>query len=385
VKEIELALVKRYKIDVICFEFNNWSKEYNDELLSKLSEVNFILLSADRKPLLNWVSLTFKERLFRFLLRFTNLPVKAISQAVSRRSDMLLAALKNIKKSDLVIGHNPGSMYATWVAGKKYNCKTGFDVEDFHPGEGSNRINNSIVLKLMMKLLPEFNYNSFSSSFIMSACSKNIKFQNHQQLFVTRNYFRKSDFNFDQQKSTQYSKKIQLVWFSQNINYGRGLEIVLPIIEKYVDVVQLHLIGQINDLFFKKELSQKKSVVIHNPLRQVELHSDLKLYDIGLAIEPGKDLNNNLAISNKLLAFFQSGLFIIATKTDAQFSFLNENLDHGFLVEKSMNDFEDALNYCIDNIEDIRRNRGNRFSMAQYAHWERENIQLNNTWSSLLG
>lgn len=383
-KEMELALSNGYKVNVICFEFKNGSKQYNDELINQFSSVNFILLNAQRSLSIKWIFLTFKTYMYQFLLRFISLPEKCVAQAFSKRSDMLIKALKNVNKADLVIGHNPGAIYVTRTAGKRFNCKTGFDIEDFHPGEGHDLFNKNMTLKLMKKILPDMNYISFSSLSIMAACTRSISFQNKQQLLVIRNLFKKNEFNFDAINLIPYTNKIKLVWFSQHIDYGRGLEQIIPVIEKYKDWVQLDLIGQANEHFKNNFLSQKKSLVFHDFKTQKQLHSDLQNYDIGLAIEPGKDINNNLALSNKLLAFFQSGLFIIATKTDGQISFLSEYKDHCSWVEKSLFDFEEILQVCIGKIGQIREQRGERFSRAQSNHWELENKQIQKTWESLL-
>ena len=50
---------------------------------------------------------------------------------------LLLNAIGDLKGDyNLVVGHNYGAMYPAVMAAKKFGCKCGFDMEDYHPGEG---------------------------------------------------------------------------------------------------------------------------------------------------------------------------------------------------------------------------------------------------------
>ena len=65
VKEIRLALSFGYIAELICFEFDNWSKELNTELMQQMVGVNIISIPAGRYPFIYWfVSVMFQRKRF---------------------------------------------------------------------------------------------------------------------------------------------------------------------------------------------------------------------------------------------------------------------------------------------------------------------------------
>ena len=121
-------------------------------------------------------------------------------------------------------------------------------------------------------------------------------------------------------------------------------------------------------------------IKINNPVESHKLNENLSQFDIGLAIEPKKDLNNNLALSNKILCYFQSGTYILATETSAQKLFLQQHPQHGISVKDDFNNFDTVLNQVINNIEIIRRERTTRFNISQNYNWEKESEPLLYNW-----
>ena len=126
VKEIKLACSSGYAAEVICFEFDNWSKELNESTKRQLGSVKIFVIPAGRRPFFYWVQSVFTERFYRLIGKLVSLPAPLLSQAVSRRSNLLIKALHKVSKPDCVIGHNPGAFWPTMFAGKIFNCKTGY-------------------------------------------------------------------------------------------------------------------------------------------------------------------------------------------------------------------------------------------------------------------
>ncbi|NMD29667.1 MAG: hypothetical protein GYA79_08130, partial [Bacteroidetes bacterium] len=52
VKEIKLALANGFSADVICFEFNNWSNAFNQQIKKDIGHANIYSIPAGRKPFL---------------------------------------------------------------------------------------------------------------------------------------------------------------------------------------------------------------------------------------------------------------------------------------------------------------------------------------------
>ena len=379
VKEIDLAILSKYEVSVICFEFNNWSKNYNKELLKRFDSVRFYIISAERRPYITWFIQSFKERFYRFAFNFFPLKLSQISQAISRRSNMIIGVLNHIKHADLVVGHNPGVLFPSLLAAKKFNCPVGFDMEDYHPGEGPNAHLKRITFDCIKKCLPLFNYVSFSSELIKNRVEDDLNIKN-KNWFTLLNYFPSSDFIHPY---TQSIGIIKFVWFSQNINFGRGLEGFIPLMDRLSNC-ELHLYGNINKHFFEKILSNRKYIILHEPIPQIQLHRELSNYDIGLALDIAIDENRDLAITNKFLAYLQSGLFIVTSNTSAHRFLLEHHPINGMCLYDSYADNYPLLNNLLSNIDNIRKNRTERFNCFLNKSWETERTSLENKWADLL-
>jgi hypothetical protein len=372
-----LAVESGFKVTTICFEFDNWSKSINDHMLKSFPEVTFILLPAGRKPLWPWFFSSTTERLWRLFSKYIKLSTAKKAQAISRRNRLLLKAIGKADRPDMVIGHNPGTLYATYFAAQHFRCRSGFDVEDYHPGESNPVQVQRLTKVLMQELLPHFDYVSFASAPIMKQCVEDDDISNIPSSLLLNNTFPENEFDAN---FKIHSGKIKLIWFSQHISFNRGLEGIIDILKNYPDEMELHLYGHVNPDFEAAYLYNNKQVILHGVQPQKELHHELALYDIGLALEPGKDLNNELAVSNKMMAYLQSGLFVIATNTEGHTQMLANLQGHGILIKKDFSDTMNQFQLVIDTIEYIRFNRVARFNHAMSYSWEKHAAVLSQEW-----
>lgn len=382
VKEIKLALDEGFTVQVVCFEFKNWSYDYNNEIIKSLKNASFIIIPANRKPAWPWFKSVLLEKLFFACANIFPLKGFYLSQAVSRRTILLIYAIKKITGNfDWVIGHNHGAIYPAIYASKKFNCKPGFDMEDYHPGEGNDIKQQGLIKKLLLEQLPKFRYISFASAEIKNRVVSDFG-KEYQNWFIVLNYFSKTSFVLP---ASVNEDALKLVWFSQNINYGRGLEQVIPVIEGYFPKVKLTLIGNKHENFYTEFISKKKSIEMLSPMNQQTLHIALSKFDVGLAIEPGKDLNNRLAVSNKLLAYYQAGLFIVASDTPAHKNFFEKKPGIAIVTPLEKDTLMTVVEKLIVDKDTIRRNKQQRFTEAQSYNWESASQVLLNCWKSVGG
>jgi hypothetical protein len=379
VKEIRLALELKMAVIVICFRFNNWSNDLNDSLLNEFKDINIIQIDAERSSFFSWFFSVVSEKIFRTLSKWISLPLSWQSTAITRRSQLLVKALNKIKHADYVIGHNPGAIYPAYKAAQQFSCKSGFDIEDYHPGEGNDIHLQGITLSLMKKLFPKFNYVSFASASIFNQCIQTISNFNKQTSLVLNNSFPQHEFI---EPIPIIDKKLQLVWFSQHIDKGRGLEQIIPIVDKHSDKMNLTLFGNCNPNFKQDFIAGKKGIHLGGILPQQQLHQQLAKFDAGLAIEPGKDLNNELALSNKVFAYLQAGLFVLATETIEQKRYLEQMHDAGVLVKKNFENAEEVLLQLQEDIVKLRTNMVNRFQNAKSLSWENASSALAKIWTT---
>lgn len=376
-KELRLAYKHHFHCTVIQFTLGNWSDNITNELKKGFEDILFIDLSATRKPFFQWVLSSMISKVLN-LFSAKILENIFLSAAINKRSLLLLKKLKTIDKSyDWVIAHNPGAFYPAAYFAKFNNSKLGIDVEDFHPGETNNRGTQRKLKKLVSQTLPNSNYCSFASPLIelhTRDLLPNLKSNN----LILINAFERKDFVL--QLSRNYLEPLQLVWFSQNIDEGRGLEIFIPMINRLNDKINLHLIGQLSSTFNEKYLQNKNGIFIHPPMSQLELHRFLSFCDIGLAIDIPNNLNRQLALTNKIIAYVQAGLFILATPTPAHQLFLDEIESGHRVIDYNSISILTCINQLIEEKAIIRADRPERFHNGRNYDWELYSDKLLSIW-----
>jgi hypothetical protein len=93
-------------------------------------------------------------------------------------------------------------------------------------------------------------------------------------------------------------------------------------------------------------------------------------------------LNNELALSNKVLAYLQAGLFILATDTIEQKRYMDELTDAGVLVKKNFENAEEVLLQLHSDIVKLRKNKFIRFQNAKSMSWENSGSTLSKIWTA---
>ena len=186
------------------------------------------------------------------------------------------------------------------------------------------------------------------------------------------NGFPSTDFTLKNSDTT----KLRLVWFSQHVNGGRGLEPLVDAMADFSDQVELHLIGQLNPTFYSNVIKGKKSIHIHAPKPQSALHEFLCDFDIGVACDVPLNINRDLALTNKLIVYAQAGLFILATHTKAQDRFLQESVLEYVQVDPDIESYKNVLFTLISKKKEIENTRVNRFNNALKFCWNENSILL---------
>ena len=114
--------------------------------------------------------------------------------------------------------------------------------------------------------------------------------------------------------------------------------------------------------------------MLHDIMKQEDLHEFLSQMDIGLALENVEaDDNRNICLTNKFLAYVQAGFYVLATDTFGQSQFLS-SLDYnaGLIMksslEKSLQDLDRNLLNTTAKIE--------RWQNAKSFSWGNEQLKL---------
>ena len=385
-KELKLAIKMGYKVDFVGFYSANWSDEV-DEKIRKNLNANFTYISATRKPFLKWFISTIREKIAQKTYRFSTNNLKINAFAHNKRTILLQKYLKkNQKKYDLIVAHTLPTLFPAYIVAKKQNTPFTFDIEDYHPGEQISLDTKNETARrkfLVQKILPKASYITYASPLIGEYCLKLLvehPAPSYHQLI--NNCFSQDEFKF----TDNNSEKIKFVWFSQNINQGRGLEVILPALYQFKNEIEIILIGNLYQEFYAHFLSKYSDFIkIIPPLPQKELNLKLSKFDVGLAIELlSADFNRNICLTNKIFAYAQAGLFVFATDTKAQKQFLAENKNIGLIIEQENKNITEKVKFIIDNISEIRENKKQRFAIAKQMSWENESKKIIDIWNKIL-
>ena len=93
-------------------------------------------------------------------------------------------------------------------------------------------------------------------------------------------------------------------------------------------------------------------------------------FDIGLALEPGFCMNNDLAVSNKLFTYLQAGLCVIASDTTGQANFIRHYPAAGTIYPKG--DSSELAKLLLTYYHDQER-----LNTAKKKAWQLADEQLN--------
>ena len=354
-----------------------------DQEIIKKHDLNVTTLSLGRKPFLPWLGATFLEKTAQKIYPFSRKDISVNAYASNKSSILLWHYLKKLNTNpyDLILGFSSGSLYPVFKLSQKWKVPFSFDVEDFHPGEQIDfDVDNEIKRRefLLKKLLPKASLMTSASPLIEKYTLDLIKGHPNHRLVL--NGFPQKEFippKPEEQSSPSAIKTLNLVWFSQKVSYGRGLEHFLKALAG-VDLkkknfrLSLTLIGDMDPVFQQQIINPAKEEIDQDfikftelpALSQEQLHLKLSEYDVGLALEPGKDLNNELALSNKIMAYSQAGLYILATNTKAQVDFMKKYPEMGIIFPSNTGGMKSGLTQLFKTINTINR-KGVSFSSRQ--------------------
>lgn len=383
VKEADTLAKMGYMVFVYYCYWSDWAFKNDFDLLENKHWKYFLVGGDNFKDKNKFLWTRVRRKLYLLTNKLIKNNLSVISGSLFRaEKELFRSAVRT--KSDLYIAHNLGAFYPAYKAALRNKAKLAFDMEDYHPGEAFNE--NDLDDKrrreeILKRILPKCDYVSFATDGLLYETYKNIT-KNIRYPIIVYNSFPSEEFIEPKQRKED---KIKFVWFSQTIGRGRGLELFFEAIRDAEFDYDITLIGNFNDKEFEAELKQNKSLIIIDSLPQVELHKKLSEFDIGLSLElNGTDLNRNHALTNKLFAYLQAGLFVLATDTPAQKEFMVKNPGFGILCGQTPPEILKGIHYIKENIKDIRSNSIKRYNEAKKFAWENESKKLVEVWEKIL-
>lgn len=233
--------------------------------------------------------------------------------------------------ADLYIAHHPSVLVAAALAAEKYKAKYAYDIEDAFPFvEDGRYINN-----------PEKSIENIERKYINNASFTTTASPLYTNLYREIYGMRSSPMNllnvFDisdskiEYKDRRDLQKVSFYWYSQTVGLNRGLDDLFSAVNSLPkNSFEIHIRGMCTDevrealMNLILENDHKKNIFFHASISADELVERNKEHDIGFALEASASLNRDLCISNKILDYLRSGLFIVATNTQGHQLITNE-------------------------------------------------------------
>ncbi|MCH6201338.1 hypothetical protein MMU07_17275 [Aquiflexum sp. LQ15W] len=359
---------------MVCFIHQDWSETLSKEIINRNPTVDFVVIDRKSKIFLTlWSKFLHKFAILINPLFKQNSTIAAF--ASNDKTPQVLWKVRQLcrqQKFDAVIAHNLGAFYPAIKVTQWQKSHLQLDVEDFYPGEAlyfnkaHETDNRHTIMQFSFRQADNITY---ASEGIASECQNAYQIPSKVRQSTILNSFPELDFVKPQPKSERIMK---CVWFSQHIGSNRGLEQVFEAAKLFPEM-EFHLVGNSNSAYLeRKEIGN--NVKLHPVMPQSELHGFLETMDVGLALEnPRADINRDICLTNKILAYAQAGLYILATQTQGQQAFLNSLPYHaGLLLEKDLKDALFKLNPEFLKIE----KKTLRWEMAKAFSWEQEQQKL---------
>lgn len=352
------------------------------EVEKKMPGVIFKHISAGRTPFFTWFISSALEKALQVIYRFVKDNLLVNAYASSKRSFLLNRLLKNEKsRYDLIVAHNLAALYPASRFARKTKTLFAFDVEDYHPGEMIHvDIKNEVRRRemLLASILPNANYVSYASPLIGDHTLQLLQ-QTIKRHFFIPNCF--SQLEFHEPAVLPDEQPLKLVWFSQHISFGRGLEELIEATDAITDAIELHLIGQSNPDFVSGFIADKDYILLHPPMPQADLHKSLAFFDVGLSLDMSRvDLNRDIALTNKIYAYAQAGLYVLATNTKAHKWFIENYAWGGVLTGQTSSHIRNSIIALIKNKQYIREQALLRYYKSKNLSWENQSHQLLEVW-----
>ncbi len=390
IKEVMILHSQGFQLTVIWCPLSIWADSFDQELFIKYPDIKWVKAGYHfRLQKFGFLYARIRQKIWHFVFKLIgsrfDAPIKSL---VLYSQELNSLALKH--KADLYIGHNLGALPAIFSASKYYNAKSIFDFEDYHRGELKDFSIQTNKIKLIeSKYIPFVSAITAASPAIAQAYS--IEFPN-KSISTINNCFPYS-YALDRLRDFP-TKPLKLFWFSQYIGKNRGLENVIKTMSAFSKhEVTLTLLGAatieikeyFQDLFDKSKLSTNDLIFI-DPVFEKDIVSIASMHHIGLASEPGRDINNELALSNKIMMYLLAGNALICSDTISQKSFLNENPNIGLLYMKDNSlDLSEKLKMYILNPALLANHRKNALELAKTRYnWDIEQYQFLDNVKSLL-
>ena len=313
-KEANTLASNGYKVTILTTFYDKKKKEQDKQLLH-----NSIVYKAAVNLINGEGSLTdiFFGRLCRRASKYVKIifkkdtayllvyrPVKQLKLAIAEHADLYIAH----QETGLIIGSQL----------LKKGEKVAFDIEDWYSRDYVNELRPTGFLRITETFVFQNGVFYTCPSNSMETALNYVYHPNKRIEIIYNGFSIKESDRIALGKKNKFS----LVWFSQVIGPGRGLETLMNALHFVPHPVVVHLAGDYTDsfaLYLKNMLiGTNHSLMFHSSMKHQDLVHFLSRFNIALALENKFPDSRDTTITNKILQYLQAGNKILATNTKGQ-------------------------------------------------------------------
>jgi hypothetical protein len=310
-----------YDVRVISTSHTPWAAAADRELVTRRSWRSDVIPYDRATAPVRWLKTGVRQRVANAIVGHraaTARPGLAVS-AFSRMHVEIVRAIVQ-ERSDFIYGGTSGALAAVAEAGRVSKTPFAIDLEDYHPGEHADTEpgiqRNALAARVVGDAIRGVSFLTAASAAIARAIGERFG----TQPLTINNVFPLPD----APTHSRGDGPLRLYWFSQTVGAGRGLETVVAAVGQARIRAELHLRGVAvpEYLALLRALAARVAPgmrIVHlAPTVPDDLVAGCGAFDVGLAVEEGKPLNNALALSNKALTYPLAGLAMVLTDTPGQ-------------------------------------------------------------------
>ncbi len=322
VKEADALAEAGYRVQALCGVWADWAEATDRELLRDRSwRCRYVGgRPGEERLLYHWTRLRYAAG--RRLAPLGPSRDRSLRWGLSRVGEELRrAALAS--PADLYIAHYPGALAAAAEAAARHGGRLGYDLEDFYSDRGAvDGPRLALIESCERRYLPRCDFVTAASPGI--ARGYRDKYGIPEPVCIL-NVFPAS-MRPARRPEASTAGPLRLYWFSQTIGAGRGLEDAVKALAAVAELpIELHLQGVWQEGFERalRGLAERRGlpagrIHAHPPVPPGRMVRESSRYDVGLALEPARDCNNDLTVSNKLFTYLLAGNALLATRTRGQ-------------------------------------------------------------------
>ena len=378
VKEANALSAAGHEVIVLYCHWIAWADEADKTILNDSPWKAVLVGGSPTKNKLPYYFTKVFFRLYKLLGKYDVFQNCLAERLQARGYNSLLRKAKSLK-ANYYIGHNLGALAVVVNAAKFHNAKCGFDFEDYHRNEYGldNHRRTARIIFLEEKYIRKVDYLSFSSKPIQRQIILDFPSFKKPQILL-QNCFSINELSINIRVP---DNELKLFWFSQTVGPNRGLECLFEALMLLNDEdISLTLIGRIREdieeSFTAMANKVPGKVSFSGTVNPYELHTIANNHDVGLALEPGFSINNDLALSNKIFTYLLAGNAIIFSETTAQKKF-NEQTNAGCsFTPGNAEQLAECIKIYKDPTKLIQQKKHNLLLAKNSFNWEKESERL---------